>query len=249
MAEEPLFTYTQGDVVMRIDPEVCIGCEECFVYCPVGAIHMGDDVAKIDWDECVECFNCYRSGVCSVEAIVPEDLEWPRSIRRALSDPQTIDDKTGISGRGTAEMKTNDVTGRIAFGFVGVGIELGRPHLATRFSDVEKVAMALASCGISFEKENPVTTLMLDTRTGKLKDEILNEKALTAILEGAIPVEKLGGLLDALERVSRDIDTVMSVGLSSRVQEDGSLAFEDVLKAKGIESSTGGKVNIGLGRR
>ena len=31
---------------MRIDPEVCIGCEECLVYCPVGAIHMGDGVAE-----------------------------------------------------------------------------------------------------------------------------------------------------------------------------------------------------------
>jgi ferredoxin len=33
---------------MRIDPEVCIGYEECLVYCPVGAIHMGDDVAEIE---------------------------------------------------------------------------------------------------------------------------------------------------------------------------------------------------------
>ena len=130
---------------------------------------------------------------------MPEEPKWPRSLRRALSDPQTIDDKTGISGRGTAEMKTNDITDRIKFGFVGFGIELGRPNIGTRFADVEKVAMAIASCGISFEEENPVTRLMTDRRTGKLQAEILNEKALTAILEGAVPVDRLEDLLDALE--------------------------------------------------
>jgi len=234
---------------MEIDPEVCIGCEQCLVYCPVGSISMGDDVAEINRDECVECFNCYRSQICSVEAIIPEDLEWPRSIRRALSDPQTIDDKTWISGRGTAEMKTNDLTNRIKFGFVGVGIELGRPNLGTRFSDVERVAMAIAPCGVTFEEENPVTTLMVDTKTGKLQQEILNEKVLTAIVEGTIAVERLGSLLDALEEVSNRIDTVMSIGLSSRVQGDGSLAFDEVLKAKGIKASSCGKVNIGLGKR
>jgi hypothetical protein len=184
---------------------------------------MGDDVAEIDRDECVECFNCYRSEICPVGAIMPEDLEWPRSIRRALSDPQTVDDKTGISGRGTAEMKTNDLTNRIKFGFVGVGIELGRPNLGTRFSDVEKVATAIAPSGITFEEENPVTALMVDTKTGRLRKEILNEKALTAIVEGTIAAERLGNLLDALEEVSHEIDTVMSVGLSSRVESDGSL--------------------------
>lgn len=234
---------------MRIDPEVCMGCEQCLVYCPVGSISMRNDIAEINRDECVECFNCYRNQICSVEAIIPEDLEWPRSLRRALSDPQTIDDKTRISGRGTAEMKTNDLTDRIKFGFVGVGIELGRPNFGTRFYDVEKVAMTIASCGITFEEENPVTTFMIDTKTGKLQKEILNEKVLTAIVEGTIPVERLASLLDALEEVSHKIDTVMSVGLSSRVQGDGSLAFDEALKAKGIKASSSGKVNIGLGRR
>ncbi len=233
---------------MRIDPETCIGCEECLVYCPVGAINMDDDVAEIDRDECVECFNCFRSRICPVEAIVPEDLEWPRSLRRALSDPQTIDDKTGISGRGTAEMKTNDITDRIKFGFVGFGIELGRPNMGTRFSDVEKVAKAIAPCGISFEDDNPVTTLMTDKQKGMLKEDILDEKVLTAILEGIMPAEKLDGFLEALDEVSREIETVMSVGLSSRVHEDGSLSFEQVLKARGNVASTNGKVNIGLGR-
>ena len=102
---------------------------------------------------------------------------------------------------------------------------------------------------VSFEEENPVTRLMTDSRTGKLQPEILNEKALTAILEGAVPLNKLDALLDALEGVSADIDTVMCIGLSSRVREDGSLDFDELLKTRGMAVSTSGKVNIGLGRR
>lgn len=234
---------------MYVDKDKCIGCGECVQYCPVGVIQMNGNLAEIDFDECVECFNCYRSEICPVYAITPHNLKWPRSVRRAMSDPQTLHDDTGISGRGTAEMKTNEITDRIKFGFVGVGIELGRPNLGTRFYDVEKVAMAIAPSGITFEKQNPVTGLMADPQTGKMKDEILNEKVLTAIVEGTIPVEKIESLLDILEEVSHQIDTVMSVGLSSRVYDGGSLAFDDILKRKGLMASTSGKVNIGLGRR
>ena len=32
---------------MKIDPELCIACEACIPYCPMGAISMGDDVAAM----------------------------------------------------------------------------------------------------------------------------------------------------------------------------------------------------------
>jgi hypothetical protein len=84
--------------------------------------------ARINTDECVECFTCYRGmskehlnptfvrtirrtaqffrfrfdpepDICPTDAIVPEELTWPRVVRRAFSDPQVPHESTGIHGR------------------------------------------------------------------------------------------------------------------------------------------------------
>jgi hypothetical protein len=77
-------------------------------------------------------------------------------------------DKVGIrgyrrtttgGGRGTEEMKTNDVTGRYRDGEVGIAAELGRPCVGFRFRDLERVTTGLAERGIRFEPDNPVTVL------------------------------------------------------------------------------------------
>jgi len=36
---------------------------------------------------------------------------------------------------------------------------------------------------VSFEKNNPITTLMTDTATGDIRTDILNEKVMSAIIE------------------------------------------------------------------
>ena len=118
---------------MLIDKEKCIACGQCEVYCPVGAITIGDEHAEIDFDECTECYNCLRMADCPAEAIYQQKLEWPRTVRSVLSDVLTIAPESGISGRGTEEMKTNEVTGRFKHGWAGVGIEVGRPTLGARF--------------------------------------------------------------------------------------------------------------------
>ena len=41
----------------------------------------------------------------------------------------------------------------------------------------------LAKLKPHFEKENPVTQLMVDPESGKMRDDILNEKVLSAIIE------------------------------------------------------------------
>ena len=164
-----------------------------------------------------------------------------------MSDPITVDNRTGVSGRGTAEMKTNDVTGRIRYGHFGIGVELGRPGVGTSMRDVEKVCIALAP-HISFEPKNPVTYVMKDTKTGKLREDILGEFVLSAIVEGDVLIEKLEAVLAALKEVGGEVETVFSVGLSSRVYPDGSLVFKDRLARLGYTPYLCGKTNVGLAK-
>jgi ferredoxin len=233
---------------MLIDPEKCIACGQCELYCPVGAITMGDAHAEIDFDECTECYNCLRMADCPVDAIYQQSLEWPRVVRSLLSDVLTIAPESCISGRGTEEMKTNEVTGRFRYGWAGVGIEVGRPTLGTRFHDVEKIAMAMAKLDVEFERQNPTTSLMSDVKTGKFKAEVLNEKVLSAIIEFSVPLEKLDKVLEGLKEVSGRIETVFSLCIASRVTPDGEVPTQAVLKKNGIWFAPNGKTNVGLGR-
>ena len=232
---------------MIIDQDLCIGCGQCVPYCPVSAISL-EDQAEIDLDECVECGNCQRMADCPVDAVLQQELEWPRTVRSILSDPLTIAVESGISGRGTEEMKTNEVTGRFKRGEVGCGLEIGRPILGARLYDVEKVARAVAALGITFEKINPTTSLMEDAATGKFKEDVLNEKVLSAILEFSIPTSKLPELFEALKKAASEIETVFSACLATRVEADGSVPAVKYLNENKIWFAPNGKTNAGLGR-
>ena len=100
------------------------------------SIDPGIKRAVVDADECVECYACYRGmsmerlnptlirivrrglgllrlrfdpepDVCPTSAIIPDELEWPRVVRRVFSDVLSVHEGTGILGRGTEEVKTN----------------------------------------------------------------------------------------------------------------------------------------------
>lgn len=233
---------------MKIDPELCIGCGQCPPYCPVGAISLEEDIAGIDLNECAECGNCLRSSNCPVDAIFQQELEWPRTVRSILSDPLTIAVESGISGRGTEEMKTNEVTGRFRLGEVGIAIEVGRPITGARLYDVEKIAQAVAKLDVKFEKINPTTSLMSDPKTGKFKDDVLNEKVLSAILEFAVKPEQLPQLFEILKKVSEQIESVFSLDVATRLAPDGSVPTDPFIKASGLWLAPNGKTNVGLGR-
>jgi NAD-dependent dihydropyrimidine dehydrogenase PreA subunit len=233
---------------MLIDPEKCIACGQCEVYCPVGAITVGDEHAEIDFDECTECYNCLRMADCPTEAIYQQKLEWPRTVRSVLSNVLTIAPESGISGRGTEEMKTNEVTGRFKHGWAGVGIEVGRPTLGARFYDVEKIAMAMAKLGVEFERSNPTTSLMSDVKTGKFKDDVLKEKVLSAIIEFSVPLEKLDQVFASLKEVSQRIETIFSLCIASRVTSNGEIPTNEIMRKNNIWFAPNGKTNVGLGR-
>jgi len=214
------------------------------------AINLDEDegVATIIQDECVECGVCYRSGICPVEALEEELHQWPRSVRAAFSNPLLVHKETRVPGRGTEEAKTNDVTGQFRRGFVGVTAEMGRPGLGVRFYDVEKVAMALARTGVTFAANNPVTHLMTDRTTGQLNKEIINEKVCSAMIESTTPLENLKAVLKELQETAPRIDSVFSLTLSERLEDDGTSPCQKVLGDLDIPVYINGKTNVGLGR-
>ncbi len=233
---------------MKIDPELCIACEACLPYCPMGAISMKDDVAAIDEDGCVECGVCFRAEVCPVDAFVEEVHEWPRSARAAFSNPLVVHKETRVPGRGTEEAKTTDVTGRFKRGYVGITAEMGRPGIGVRFYDVEKVAQAMAKRGVEFADDNPVTHLMVDKKTGKLNDVILNEKACSAMIESITTVDNIPAVINALREAAAQIETVFSLTFSTKLEADGSALCDKPLQELNVPLLIDGKVNVGLGR-
>src|SRR5713226_4014333 len=233
--------------------------------------------ATINRDECVECYTCFNGlsqehlnpvfvrtlrkafqmmrlrfdpepDVCPTAAFEPDELAWPRAVRRAFSDPRVPHESTGVHGRGTEEVKTNDVSGRVQVGEVGFTIEFGRPGVGARFRDIQKMCWALARAGVAFEKKNPVTSLMSDVSSGTIREDILDEKVLSAIVEIKVPAERTEEIIRLVWDIEKQIDTVVALGVGTRCDERG----EDnlvgpILERLGYKLERA-KTNIGLGR-
>ena len=215
---------------MRINKDLCVNCGLCMNRCPVSAIKKTDKVVDIDFDECVECGVCLRAHVCPKKAIYQQPLEYPRSVRSLMSDVLTIAPESGISGRGTEEMKTNEVTGRFPDGTIGIAVELGRPCYGARLYDAEKIAMAVAAEGVEFE------------------EALLNEKVLSAIVEMTVPYEKAETVLRTIYKTAETLDCFLSLDICSKVDKDGNLPHMEIVKKMGVWCSLNGKTNVGLGR-
>ena len=90
------------------------------------SIDAASNRAHVNTDECVECYACYNGmsmerlnptlirsirsllklfrlrfdpepDVCPTSAIIPEELSWPRVVRRAFSDPVVTHESTGCT--------------------------------------------------------------------------------------------------------------------------------------------------------
>ena len=235
---------------MYIDEQLCSGCGDCIPYCPVEAISDQGGVSVIDFDNCVECGVCFRFVDCPTGAIQhsPETAEWPRIIRQQFSDPIVVHPSTGTRGRGTEEMKTNDVTGRVKHGEIGIGMEFGRPGVGTRLGELEKMTTALASIGVRFEPDNPVTALLSNPETGEMKAELRNERVLSAIVEIQTTPDKLPLMVPLVREVASKVDTTISWEMITRLNDDGSVPILEDLQKLGITPRPNAKVNLGMGR-
>lgn len=235
---------------MRIDPEACVGCDLCVPYCPVEAIAMDDGIATIDHDQCVECGVCKRVEKCPTDAFYMQELAWPRSVRKVFSDPVAEHEETRIAGRGTEEIKTNDVTNRVQGDDVGVNVEFGRPGTATRLREVERVATEIAG-EVTFEPENPLTSLMADEEAGRLADDVRDERVMSAILEFTVTIDELPHVLALIDDAADDLETVISLNASYQIGPDDEVtenALHDAVADTPYTVSKNGKTNVGLGR-
>ena len=50
-----------------IDTEKCVGCMQCYLYCPDGVISIEEKKAVVDYDFCKGCGIC--SKICKLKAI------------------------------------------------------------------------------------------------------------------------------------------------------------------------------------
>jgi ferredoxin len=233
--------------------------------------------ATVNLTECVECYACFNGlsqehlnptmvrtmrkvfqwmrlrfdpepDVCPTSAFEPETLSWPRVVRRAFSDPRVPHESTGVEGRGTEEVKTNDISGRVNVGEVGFTIEFGRPGVGVWFRDIQKMCWALADARVSFEKKNPITSLMSDVATGTLREDIMNEKVLSAIVEIKVQVERTEEIILLVRKIEKEIDTVVAIGVGTRCDEHGEdPVVASILERLGYKLERA-KTNIGLGR-
>jgi ferredoxin len=233
--------------------------------------------ATINDDECVECYACFNGlsqehmnptlvrgmrrlfqfmrlrfdpepDVCPTAAFEPDELVWPRVVRRAFSDPRVPHESTGVEGRGTEEVKTNDISGRVKTGEVGFTIEFGRPGVGVWMREIQEMAWTLARAGVAFEKRNPITSLMTDVATGTMREDILNEKVMSAILEIKVPVSRTEEVIRLVWDVEKRIDTVVALGVGTRCDEAGDETIvAPILERMGYKLERA-KTNIGLGR-
>ena len=233
--------------------------------------------ATIHQDECVECGACFRGmsqehlnptmvrtvrklakffrfrfepepDVCPTAAFEMNELAMPRLIRRVFSDPVVEHKSTGIKGRGTEEVKTNDVNPRVGIGEVGYTIEFGRPGVGVRFRDIQEMTRALARLDIVFEEKNPISHLMTDKSSGALREDILDEKILSGIVEIRSTLARVEAVCETVRAVNERIDTVTAVGISTRCGEQGEdEALAPLLEELGV-SYERAKTNMGIGR-
>lgn len=228
----------------------CTSCGECVAYCPVNALVEEESGVKYLFEKCVECQVCVRAKVCPEDNLKTEMSAPPRNLRHLFSDPYGKHPSTSHLGRGTEEVKTNDVTNLVEPGYVGIAVEAGRPGIGAKFADVEVITKALSKFEVKYPSKTPITSLIEDFSTGQLKKEILNEVVMSVIVEFVVPVDTFVDVIRKIYEVSLNVEsTVYSVGFF--LNKETVKLLPDVntwgIPIKGI--SPNGKTNLGLGRR
>lgn len=238
---------------MYINQELCVGCGKCIPYCPLEAITLIERKAVISLECCVECGVCQKNADCPRNAIYNIRLEAPRAYRKAFSDPFGKHENTALkhAGRGTEEVKTNDVTGIVSdLEHVTFAIELGRPGVSASFRDFQTVIQAVLPYVEKFEVNNPLTALIIDKENGLLEPSVLDERVMSAIIEFSCKSGQVREVLQALKWTEDKIDTVFSLCIICRVDEEtDTVPAMEVVRELGLDiHASSAKTNLGLGK-
>ena len=90
---------------------------------------------------------------------------------------------------------------------------------------------------------------MSDVATGTIREDILDEKVLSAIVEIKVPVARAEEIIRLVWEVEKRIDTVVSIGAGVRCDAHGDdTVVAPILERLGYDLARA-KTNIGLGRR
>jgi hypothetical protein len=89
---------------------------------------------------------------------------------------------------------------------------------------------------------------MTDVGSGHIREDILDEKVLSAILEITVPVERTEDIIRTVWEVEKRIDTIVVLGVGTRCDADGEeRVVAPILEKLGYKLRRA-KTNIGLGR-
>ena len=114
--------------------------------------------------------------------------------------------------------------------------------------EIQQMCQRLGAAGVSFEKRNPITSLMTDVGSGTLREDILGEKVMSAIVEIKVPVERTEEIVRLVWEVEKELDTVVALGVGTRCGADGEdEVLAPILERLGYKLERA-KTNTGLGR-
>lgn len=232
-----------------IDQDLCVECGVCY---RSGICAFDSFISfnpKADTTIKKMLFRLDRKATKLITKFAPQSyhLKDPRSIRQILSDPTVAFPLTGIYGRGTEEVKTNDVTGRYQEGEIGFCIEVGRPGIGATIREIQEFTIALAQLKVDFLPQNPITWMLKDS-SGHIKESYLGERVLSAVIEFKIKEDTIDTIFNLIRYFDQQTKTVFTVGIISPMKTDGTIPILDKIQDQGFQIASHAKVNLGLGR-
>ena len=153
--------------------------------------------------------------------------------------------KGGGSGFGLQSLILGDGLNK---GVVAITVDVGRPILGCTMADIEKITTRLAKIGVFPDPTSAVARLMSNPSIGKLRDGVLGERFYYIVIQCKTEESRLPDVVKALKEAAKEVDTVFSVAVHTRLADDYSLPDTSALEELGVEAWPNGKVWLDLGR-